>query len=59
MTLYSLKVDEEPVCEVEMEAPEWLPVRPRLNTGWLKTTVAKALHNYFSRIATSSHVVRA
>lgn len=48
MRLYSLNVNGQPVCEVEMDSPEWMPVRPRLNGVWLRSLVSQALRRYFS-----------
>jgi hypothetical protein len=48
MILYSLSANDKPVCEVEMDAPDWLPVRPRLNGVWLRGIVSQALRRYFS-----------
>lgn len=51
MRLYALSVNDEPVCSVEMvDVPEWMPVRPRLNSSWLRAIVGHALRNYFTRV---------
>jgi hypothetical protein len=46
--LYSLAVNRQEVCRVEIEAPAWLPVTPRVPKEWLRGVVTKALHRYFS-----------
>lgn len=48
MRLQSLSVNNQTVCEVDMDVPEWLPVRPRLNAVWLRSLVSEALRRYFS-----------
>lgn len=51
MRLYALNVNAETVCSVDMDVPEWMPVRPRLNSAWLRSVVGHALRNYFRRVA--------
>jgi hypothetical protein len=51
MRLYDLNVNGEAVCSVDMDVPDWMPVRPRLNGGWLRSIVGHALRNYFRRVA--------
>jgi hypothetical protein len=45
--LYCLKINDEVVCEVTSDVPAWLPVRPRLDRGWLRGLVAQVLRDYF------------
>jgi hypothetical protein len=47
MKVYSLALNGKPICEVEMEAPSWLPVRPRVNKAWLTALAAQALRELF------------
>jgi hypothetical protein len=49
MRLYSLSVNETSLVEVDMVGHDWLPVRPRLNGGWLRSLVGCALRNYFRK----------
>jgi hypothetical protein len=51
MRLYSLQVNEATVCAVEMDTPDWMPVRPRLNGMWLRSVVGHALRSYFRKVA--------
>jgi hypothetical protein len=51
MRLYDLNVNGDAICSVEMDVPAWMPVRPRLHSGWLRTVVGNALRNYFRRVA--------
>jgi hypothetical protein len=51
MRLYDLNVNGEAVCSVDMDVPTWMPVRPRLHAGWLRTVVGHALRSYFRRVA--------
>ena len=48
MKLYKLAVNNRLICEVEMDVPEWLPVKPRLPRSWLRTVAAQALREFFS-----------
>ena len=47
MNLYSLDVNGRTVCEVEIEAPAWLPVRPRVPKVWLSSVISRAFDRYF------------
>ncbi len=49
MRLYSLAINGEPLVEVEVETPAWLPVRPRLDKKWLHALVLQVLRRYFKR----------
>lgn len=42
-TAYSLKVGDEQVAEVTVEAPSWLPVRPKVNKQFLRSVATEAL----------------
>jgi len=48
MKLYSLTAGNRTICEVEIDAPAWLPVRPRVPKVWLSSVIARALGHYFS-----------
>jgi hypothetical protein len=48
VTLYQLKISGQLICEVTLEVPFWLPIRPRLNRAWLRATIAQAARYYFS-----------
>lgn len=47
MKLYSLVANGREICEVEIETPSWLPVRPTVPKQWLRTVLARALHQCF------------
>lgn len=47
MKLCSLVVNGREICEVEVETPAWLPVRPTVPKHWLRTILARALRPYF------------
>ena len=49
MKLYELAVNNTVVCEVTMDVPVWLPVKPRISHPWLKRLASQALHEFFSR----------
>jgi hypothetical protein len=51
MRLYDLNVNGDAICSVDMDVPDWMPVRPRLNASWLRAVVGNALRNYFRRVA--------
>ena len=51
MSVYSLKSDNQAICEIDIECPCWLPVRPRIHAGWLRFLVANALRRYFQATA--------
>jgi hypothetical protein len=48
MRLYSLAINGDPLAEVEIDTPAWLPVCPRLNQNWLRSFVTRALQRYFN-----------
>ena len=41
--LYALSVNEQPVVEVYVDSPPWIPVRPRVPRRWLRDLVALVL----------------
>jgi hypothetical protein len=47
--LYSLAVNGRTIVEVDAEVPDWFPVKPRINTRWLRTIVAQALRRCLHR----------
>ena len=47
MMLYSLQINDQPVCEITMDVPLGLPVRPQLNSAWLMSVVVEAIQGYF------------
>lgn len=47
MKLYSLAVNDREICSVEIESPDWLPVRPRVPKAWLASIVVRALRRCF------------
>lgn len=47
MKLYSLAVNQQEICSVEIESPAWLPVRPRVPKVWLASIVAQAWRRCF------------
>ena len=49
MKLYSLAVNNNVICEVTMEVPHWLPVRPAIPRRWLRDLAAQALCEFFKR----------
>jgi hypothetical protein len=51
MRLYSLNVNETSLVEVEMVGYDWLPIRPRLNSGWLRSIVGCALRTYLRKVS--------
>ena len=46
MTLARLEVNGDTLCEVIVDVPSWLPVRPRLNRVWLRGLLVTALRHY-------------
>lgn len=48
MKLYTLAVNQRTICEVEVETPPWLPVRPHVPKTWLSSVISRALGHYFS-----------
>jgi len=49
LNLYALVINGSEVCSVTMEAPSWLPVKPKLNQSWLRGFVQTALRGYFHK----------
>lgn len=49
MTLYSLSNGEDQIVQIEMVGFDWMPRRPRLHNGWLRTVVGGALQRYLRR----------
>ena len=49
MKLYSLAVNNRTVCEVSVETPQWMPVKPRVPKSWLRMLAAQALREFFIR----------
>lgn len=49
MQLYELRVNNRTICEVTMDVPSWLPVKPRVPRSWLRMLAAQALHEFFRR----------
>ena len=47
MKVYSLAMNGKPICEVEMEVPAWLPVKPQVNKVWLTALAAQAVRELF------------
>ena len=47
MQVYSLRANDRKLVEVAVQAPRWLPVRPVVPVGWLRSIVAGALREYF------------
>jgi len=45
--LYTLAVNDQEVLAVDMNVPEWLPVKPKLNRAWLRNIVRNALAHVF------------
>lgn len=46
--LYTLAVNEQAIVAIDMDVPDWLPVRPRLNRCWLRGLISAALRRYFA-----------
>lgn len=49
MKLYELAVNNEVICEVTMDVPAWLPVKPRVPRTWLRVLAAQAFREFFNR----------
>jgi len=47
MQLYALTVNKRTICEVTMDVPRWLPVKPRVPRSWLRMLAAQALREFF------------
>jgi hypothetical protein len=47
--LFSLKLENETVCEVTAEYPLFFSLRPKLNKAWLLEVIASALRGYLLR----------
>lgn len=47
MKLYSLSVNAREICSVEVESPEWLPVRAAVPKNWLVSVGSRALRCCF------------
>lgn len=45
--IYSLAINGEPVVEITVDVPRWLPVRPVADRQWLRPIVAAAVRDYF------------
>jgi hypothetical protein len=50
MTLYSLSNGDDQIVQVEMVNYGWMPQRPRLHNGWLRSIVGSALRSYLRRM---------
>lgn len=51
MTLYSLSNGDDQIVNVEMVGGyDWLPQRPRLRMGWLRSVVGLALRSHLRRV---------
>jgi len=51
VTLAKLQINGETICEVIVDVPDWLPVRPRLDKRWLRGVFAEAIRNYMAKRA--------
>lgn len=49
MTYYRLAANGQTICEVEVECPAWLPVRPKINSSWLRSLVRQAIRSCLSK----------
>lgn len=49
MKVYELAINKSTICEVRMDVPAWLPVKPRLSRMWLRTVAAQAISEFFNR----------
>jgi hypothetical protein len=60
VTLAKLQINGETICEVTAEAPDWLPVRPRLPRAWLRALFAAAFRSYYQaqRARATAEVVK-
>jgi hypothetical protein len=47
MNVYELRADGQTILAVEIDTVSWLPVRPRLRTGWLRFLISSALRRHF------------
>lgn len=51
MNVYEIRADGQVILAVEIDTLSWLPVRPRLRTGWLRFIVSAALRRHFRESA--------